>query len=240
MTAIKSYLWMTLQGDAGPLNANQKLYLERAYSSVDRLIKLVNDMLNISRIESGRLTVQMQKVDMNKIAQEVVEEVTPRAKELDINVVVQTNPALPPVIADSDKIKEVLFNLIGNSLKFTAKGGNVSISFVLKENYVETKVSDTGAGISVENISKLFQKFAMLSESYIANKTASGTGLGLYISRSIVELHKGKIWATSEGIGKGSQFYFTLKVFNENDFREFVSAQKINNPNDLGIVHTQL
>lgn len=240
MTAIKSYLWMTLQGQGGPLNDKQKLYIQRAYSSVDRLVKLVNDMLNISRIESGRMTVAMQKVDMNKIVQEVLDEVKPRALELSVNVVFEPVPTLAQVIADTDKIKEVLFNLIGNSLKFTPPGGKVTISLTQNGEYIETKVSDTGSGISPENISKLFQKFGMLPESYAANKTASGTGLGLYISRSIIEMHKGKIWAASEGVGKGSEFIFSLKVFNEEEFKKLNFAQKPNEKENLGIVHTQV
>ena len=240
MTAIKSYLWMTLQGDSGVLNEKQKLYIERAYSSVDRLIKLVNDMLNISRIESGRLTVEMQKVDMNKIVQEVIDEVNPRAAEIGVNVAIQPVPSLPLVLADTDKIKEVLFNLIGNSLKFTPAGGNITISFVQKDEYIETKVKDTGSGISPENISKLFQKFGMLPESYVVNQTASGTGLGLYICRSIIELHKGKIWAASEGQGKGSEFNFSLRVFSEEDFRKVDSSQKAETKESVEIIHTQI
>lgn len=240
MTAIKSYLWMTLQGDAGVLNDTQKLYLDRAYSSVDRMIKLVNDMLNISRIESGRVTVELQNVDIYKLTQDVVMEFQPRASELGVNIVISPVAQLPQVLADSDKIKEVLFNLIGNSLKFTPKSGTITISFSQNNGMVEIKVSDTGAGISPENISKLFQKFNMLPESYANNKSASGSGLGLYISRSIVELHRGKIWASSEGMGKGAQFIFTLKVFNESDLGHLSSDEKQQNKENVGLVHTQL
>jgi len=240
MTAIKSYLWMTLQGEAGALNDKQKLYLERAYSSVDRLIKLVNDMLNISRIESGRLTIEMQNVDLYKLAHEVIDEVHPRAVELGVNVVIPSASTLSPVLADPDKIKEVLFNLIGNSLKFTPTGGNITISFSQNGNMVETKISDTGAGISKENISKLFQKFNMLPDSYAVNQNASGTGLGLYICRSIIELHKGAIWVNSAGLGKGSEFTFSLKVFNENELAEFKVSPGEEIKESVGIVHTQL
>lgn len=162
MTAIKSYLWMTLQGDGGILNDKQKLYIERAYSSVDRLIKLVNDMLNISRIESGRLTIEMHKVDINKIVLEVIDEVHPRAVELGVNVIIQPANFLSPVIADSDKIKEVLFNLIGNSLKFTPAGGTITVSFTQKDDFIEIKVSDTSA--------KFFRKYCkVISEVWDAS-----------------------------------------------------------------------
>ncbi|HUQ85422.1 MAG TPA: GAF domain-containing sensor histidine kinase [Candidatus Limnocylindrales bacterium] len=240
MTAIKSYLWMTLQGDAGILNDTQKLYLDRAYSSVERLIKLVNDMLNISRIESGRITVELQKVDLYKITQEIVGEIQPRATELGVHVIVNSAAGLPEVLADADKIKEVLFNLIGNSLKFTPKNGNISISFFQNNDMIETSISDTGAGISKENIDKLFQKFSMLPDSYANNKSASGSGLGLYISRSIIELHKGKIWANSEGLGKGAQFCFSLKVFKGEDLSKDSEISNNDSENKVGIVHTKL
>lgn len=240
MTAVKSYLWMTLQGDVGVLNDTQKLYLNRAYSSVGRLIKLVNDMLNISRIESGRLTLEMKKVDLAQLVQEVVDEVGPRSEEFGVNVYVSPTTLNPEVIADSDKIKEVLFNLIGNSLKFTPKDGNITISFTQKDDFIETKVKDTGAGISKENLSKLFQKFSMLPDSYSNNKTASGTGLGLYVSKSIVELHKGRIWVESEGLGKGAEFIFSLKVFSDKAFSEFTAGQNQEKKENVGIVHTKV
>jgi signal transduction histidine kinase len=240
MTAIKSYLWLALKGDAGVLNETQKLYIDRAYVSTNRLIKLVNDMLNISRIESGRITIEVQKVDIYKLVQEIVDEVKPRAKELGINVVISPSPTLPPVLADPDKIKEVLINLIGNSLKFTPKDGSITVSFAENNGMVEVKVNDTGAGIESENIPKLFQKFSMIAESYSNNRNASGTGLGLYISRSIIELHHGKIWATSGGIGKGSQFIFTLKVFKDEDQMKIIENNKDDSPEPIGIVHSQI
>lgn len=239
MTAIKSYLWMTLQGDAGVLNDTQKLYLERSYNSVERLIKLVNDMLNISRIESGRVTVEMQKVNLSTLVQEVINDVMPRASEVGVRVVVSPFSDLPAVLADPDKIKEVLFNLIGNSLKFTPKDGTITISFNQNGEMIETQVTDTGAGISKENIAKLFQKFSMLPDSYTVNKNASGTGLGLYISRCIVELHHGKIWATSEGLGKGSQFSFSLKKFDNEDLKA-ITSQSPGQKEKIGIVHSKI
>ena len=127
MTAIKSYLWMALNDKGGPLNEKQRYYIERGYKSVDRLVRLVNDMLNISRIESGRITIVFQSVNLMTLTQEVIDEVLPRAGELGVSVNMQKNESLPPVMADPDKIKEVLFNLIGNSLKFTPRGGSITI-----------------------------------------------------------------------------------------------------------------
>lgn len=248
MTAIKSYLWMALNGKGGPISTKESYYLHRAYSSTDRLIKLVNDMLNISRIESGRMTYEMQRVDMVALVKEVFEEVTPRSQELGVFIKFdkkyKENPQfttlhdakighlkkklarvggietdgemLMPVLADPDKIKEVIFNLIGNSLKFTDTGGSITVSFVVKGRFVETIVTDTGVGMEKEDLDKLFRKFGLMQGSYQTTKKASiGTGLGLYICKLIVDTHGGTITASSEGVGKGSTFNFTLPIYNK-------------------------
>ena len=240
MTAIKSYLWMALEGKGGELNEKQRYYVERGYNSVDRLIRLVNDMLNISRIESGRITVEMKSVDIVALTQEVVDEVLPRAQELGITVTVQKPEALPPVLADTDKIKEVLFNLIGNSLKFTPKGGKITVSYTYANGVVETKVVDTGSGIEPEDIGKLFQKFGLLEGSYTTNQPAMGTGLGLYISRSIIEIHHGKIQAASEGRGKGSTFTFTLKEYDAADAQTVQPPTAGESKEKVELIHTQI
>lgn len=238
MTAIKSYLWMALEGRGGPISEKQKYYLQRAYNSVDRLIRLVSDMLNVSRIDSGRISLQLGIIDIQKIVQEVFDEVMPRIQELGINLVMAPAQALPQVLGDSDKVKEVLFNLIGNAMKFTSKGGTITVSFAQKENMIETTVTDTGTGIDPANISKLFQKFSMIADSYMANSSIQGTGLGLYISKSIVELHGGKIWATSEGHGKGTQFTFSLKVATEDDKKKIAEQPVDIQKPMIDIIHT--
>lgn len=235
MTSIKSYLWMALAGRGGELSEKQKYYLDRAYRSTDRLIKLVNDMLNISRIESGRITIDLQKVDIQILVTEVIEEVMPKAQELGIHLQLIPYPSLPSVLADGNKIKEVVINLIGNSLKFTPKDGIITASFeITSDEMIKVLVTDTGSGIPPEDMPKLFQKFSLLPGSYTVNKTATtGTGLGLYICKSIIELHNGKIWATSSGIGKGSVFAFTLPKFDETKILASYS-------DGVELVHTQL
>lgn len=241
MTAIKSYLWMALKDKGGPLNDKQRYYIERGYKSVDRLVRLVNDMLNISRIESGRITIVFQSVNLMTLTQEVIEEVLPRAGELGVSVNMQKNDSLPNVIADPDKIKEVLFNLIGNSLKFTPRGGSITVNYEQKDDYIVTKIADTGAGIEPDDMSKLFQKFGLIEGSYITNQTTvAGTGLGLYICRSIIELHHGTINAQSEGKGKGSVFTFTLKVFTEAELHSFNSAVLTQKKDNVELIHAEI
>jgi len=241
MTAIKSYLWMALNDKGGPLNEKQRFYIERGYNSVDRLVRLVNDMLNISRIESGRITIDLQAVNLISLTQEVIDEVLPHARELGVSLNIEKPDSLPSVLADPDKIKEVLFNLYGNSLKFTPRGGTITTSFIAHEGYVVTKVVDTGAGIDADDIGKLFQKFGLLPGSYITNQNASmGTGLGLYISRSIINLHKGEIHAASAGRGKGSTFTFTLRVFKDSDIQQTKDEASDSNNDKIGLIHAKL
>lgn len=217
MTAIKSYLWMALAGKGGELTDKQKYYLERAYLSTDRLIRLVNNMLNVSRIESGRIELELEKLDIGKLACDIVDEVRPRASELGIKVTCHPPKDLPEVLADPDKIKEVLMNLVGNSLKFTPKGGKVDINFSVKDGMVETSVSDTGKGIAKEDMPKLFKKFGLIEGTYATDQQDQGSGLGLYISWNIILLHHGVIKAESEGLGKGATFTFSLPIFKEED-----------------------
>lgn len=239
MTAIKSYLWMAIAGRGGNITDKQKYYLERAYISTDRLIKLVNDLLNVSRIESGRLSVDMQKVSLSQFAADVIAEVKPRADELGIKIVNETgNTPLPEVLADTDKIKEVMINLIGNALKFSKKGGEIKTWCERHDNFVRVFVSDQGEGIDPADLPKLFQKFGLVKGSYVTNQNAAqGTGLGLYISKSIIDLHGGEIKASSEGRGKGATFYFSLPVFTQEAFLE---AQKHKGTEGLGIIHSTI
>lgn len=213
LTAIKSYLWMALSGRGGEISEKQKFYLDRAYGSTTRLIKLVNDMLNVSRIESGRITIEPKEVDLIQLTNDVMAEVKLRADELGVNLKL-VDSAITHVLGDSDKIKEVLINLIGNSVKFTPKGGLITIFFEQKDGFVITHVNDNGVGLTQENIAKLFQKFALIKDSYATTKADTpGTGLGLYICKSIIELHGGKIWAESEGVGHGTTMSFSLKQY---------------------------
>ena len=217
MTIIKSYLWMILEKERAQLTDKQKLYLDRAYTSTERLINLVNDMLNVSRIESGRLTLDIKPIDIVELANTVYAEILPKAQELGINLVVdKPTESLPKVMADKERIEQVLINLIGNSLKFTPKGGKITIALSYKDNMVTVAISDTGKGISKEDMPKLFQKFGMIGNDYLRKQSTQGTGLGLYLSKSIIELHGGKIWVESEGEGEGAKFSFTLRTVEDN------------------------
>lgn len=211
MTAIRSYAWMALNKPDIVLSEKIKKYLNRTLVSTERLINLVNDMLNISRIESGRIEVLPKKFDLIKLAEDVMAEVEVKAKEKSLNLKVDKTQ-IPLVFADADKVHQVMLNLVGNSLKFTPHGGTIEISFFSDGQIVEVAVRDNGVGISEENITKLFEKFGRLENSYVMASTTGGTGLGLYISKNLIHLMGGKIWARSPGLNKGTAFMFTLPV----------------------------
>lgn len=216
MTIIKSYLWMMLdKKNVSGLSEKQRMYIDRAYTSTQRLINLVNDMLNVSRIESGRFTLSMQSLDLIELIGTVHSEMLPKAQEQKINLqFARSLQPLPKAQADPERVEQVLINLVGNSLKFTPENGTIriSIDYNPKAQQETVSVTDNGKGISAEGMPKLFQKFSMVGNNYLVKQNAQGTGLGLYLSKSIVELMGGKIWAESEGEGKGSKFSFTLKT----------------------------
>lgn len=211
MTAIRSYVWMALNRPDIPLSEKMKKYLSRTLISTERLINLVNDMLNVSRIESGRVEIKPAVFDIGVLAEDVMTEVGPKASEKIIHLQVKKD-MVPKVFADQDKVHQVLLNLIGNSLKFTPNDGLISVSFFTDGQVVEISVKDNGVGISKDDLGRLFKKFGRLDNSYVAAATSGGTGLGLYIARSLVELSGGKIWATSPGLGKGTTFSFSLPI----------------------------
>lgn len=240
MTVIKSYLWMVLSGQAGLLKSKQKVYLKRSFDSTNRLIKLVNDMLNISRIESSRMSMELDKVQMLNLTREVVEEFNSRSTKNGINIKIDAQSSLPLVIADSDKIKEVFFNLIGNSLKYTSKEGTITIDFLVDANFLTTRVIDNGSGMTEEMVGNLFQKFGLISGSFQTNQSinAKGTGLGLYICKQIITLHHGEIWGSSPGLNKGSTFAFTLPIYTPEKFKLY--SKQFQHTSNLGIIHSKI
>jgi len=208
LTAIKGYMSMVLAGDFGQVSEKQMEPLRDVSQSAERLIGLVNDLLDVSRIASGRLELHIQAVDLYKLVQDVIEEIRPKAEKKQVELVLD-NKVLGQVLvkADPDKLRQVVINLIDNAIKYTAKG-HVTISFSKNANMVRLAVKDSGIGISEEELPQLFHRFMRTREAQLVE--TEGTGLGLYVAKTIIEAQKGKIWAESEGLNKGSSFIFEL------------------------------
>lgn len=212
MTVIRSYAWMALHRSDVPLSKTMEKYIARILISTGRLIDLVNDMLNVSRIKSGRIEINPEPVDLLSLAKDIADELYySRLPEKKVEFVVLEKP-IPKVLADPEKLRQIFLNLVGNSLKFTPAGGKITFDFFTDGKVVETSISDSGVGMSKEDLSKLFSKFGRLDNSYTAAATSGGTGLGLYISKNLIELMHGKIWASSEGLNKGSTFTVSMPV----------------------------
>ncbi len=205
LTAIRGYLWMAMH--AKRRDENFKQYMDRAYISSERLIGLVNDTLDISRIESGRVQLNPEPTKLPALTKQVVEELTPKALENQQKLTIKAASRLPQVMCDPDKIHQVLTNLIGNALKFTPPGGSITIQFYSDKKHLVTAITDTGPGISPEDQKRLFQKFSRLAST----AGIPGTGLGLYLCQQFISLSKGKIWVDSQ-VGEGSTFFFSLPI----------------------------
>ena len=208
LTSVKGAVELVLGGTEGPLTDSQKELLAVVKNNSVRLINLISELLDLSKIESGKVEMDIKLTGVVSIIRTTIEEAGPLAVNKKIKLQMSGGiDKLPEVFVDANKIKQVLFNLIGNALKFTPEGGSITVSAEERENELLISVKDTGIGISKEHFDMVFEKFMQVDSS--STRAAGGTGLGLAIAKSIVEAHKGKIWLESEQ-GKGTTFYFTL------------------------------
>lgn len=208
MTAIKGYVYLLLK-QGGQLSEDARRRLQIVYDSSERMIRLIADLLDVSRIEAGRVQLNPEKLDLVKLAKAVGDELQPQILERRLALEVLGTEEKFMAWADKARIQQVLVNLIGNAIKFTLEGGKITVAYAAKDKEVVTTVTDTGVGIPQEDMAKLFTKFGRLDNVPVGAAPVAGTGLGLYISKKIVELSGGKIWVESE-VGKGSTFSFSL------------------------------
>jgi signal transduction histidine kinase len=210
LTAIKGAVDLLLREVPGPLNENQTHYLSRVRSNTQHLAGLINDLLDLAKIEEGKIELKEMRVSVGGLVHEIMETVKPIAAEKPVLLEVKVPEPSVLVWADRDKVTQVLMNLIGNAIKFTPPQGTVTVSASRDgTEWAQVSVNDNGPGISPDECQKIFQKFYQVSES--GGLKPKGTGLGLAISKALVELHGGRIWVESEQ-GRGSTFSFTLPV----------------------------
>jgi PAS domain S-box-containing protein len=211
MTSIKGYVEILLMGAAGTLNDSQMHFLQVVRSNTDRLSTLVNDLLDISRIEAGRVTLSQQPIEPQYIIRNSLDMITRRSSDegraMTVNVEIDTD--LPPAYGDRERVQQILDNLVQNAYQYTPDGGQIILRAQVVEDTIQFSVQDTGIGIPHENHPRIFERF-FRGENPLVLAT-SGTGLGLSIVKHLVEMHGGRIWFESPGVqGLGSTFLFTI------------------------------
>lgn len=207
LTSVSWYTEMLLSGDAGNFNKKQKEYLSEIYIGNRRMIDLVDDILNTSRIDMGTLLVEPKIISLPEITESVLDELAPLLKDKELEIKKDFEANLPKIKADPELIRIVLQNLLSNSMKYTPSGGSVAIGMKKHNSHILIEISDSGYGIPEKQKSRIFTK--MFRADNIRSKETDGTGLGLYIVRAIVKQHGGRVWFESEE-NKGTIFYVSL------------------------------
>ena len=208
MNAIIGYTKLMLDGLDGEMTAQQQTDLFRVAQAADNLLGLINGLLDLAKIEAGKMELNVEEVNITEVTDEALELVRPHADEKGLQVRALIPTGLPNVWADRARVRQVLANMLANAVKFTERG-TVSVGATAAEGWVTVSVSDTGVGISPEAQAYVFDEFRQADSS--TTRRYGGTGLGLAISKRLVTLHGGRIWVDSE-VGRGSSFHFTLPI----------------------------
>lgn len=210
LAAITGYLSMILEEHiGGEVNPKIKSYLENMFTSSKRLSLLIKDMLNVSRIESGRIHLVYTNARIEEIIEQAIAEINSKAKERNHKLIFHKPKTKMPVSwFDASRVTEVLINIIGNAIKYTDPGGKIEVALKNDNKFISVSIKDNGRGIPEDKKNALFQKFSQVD---ILKDEVKGTGLGMYISKKFVEIMHGKIWFDST-VGKGTTFYFTIPI----------------------------
>jgi two-component system sensor histidine kinase/response regulator len=208
MNAILGFSELLQDQTFGELNPKQARYIDNILNSGRHLLQLINDILDLSKIEAGRMELDARVFDAAVALNHVQNVVKPLAAKKQVTLVTEVDAPLPPITADEAKFKQILYNLLSNAIKFTMEGGRVTVSARWNSPWLELSVSDTGIGIEPGDQSRIFGEFEQVDSSYA--RQHQGTGLGLTLTRKLVEMHGGRIRVESEGKGKGSTFSFVI------------------------------
>ncbi|WP_340818679.1 response regulator [Methanolobus sp. WCC4] len=209
LNSVIGFSDLLLEGTFGSLNDKQKRYVGNISHSGKHLLSLINDILDLSKVEAGKMVLSIEEFDVGESLSEIRAIISPLAKKKDIGMVIELVPENIWIKADKGKFKQIIYNLLSNAIKFTDDGGSVGVSVTKKDDHILFNVTDTGIGISVEDQKKLFKAFTQIDSS--SCRIYEGTGLGLVLVKTFIELHGGKIWIESE-CGRGSSFLFELPL----------------------------
>jgi len=223
LATVKEFSEIIEDEIAGPVTDRQREYLAIVKANIGRISRIINDLLDMAKIEAGRLLLNKSLTEPEGLVEQVLQSLRPLAESKGVRLEANVAPGVPSMFADTDKITQVLTNLVSNAIKFTEGDGRVQVSVFEQSSDVEFSVADTGVGIAPEDLPKLFEKFHQLARP-APGGSPKGTGLGLAISKRLVELHGGHIRVTSE-LGRGSIFSFTLPKYEPDEvFREYVRS----------------
>ena len=209
LNAVIGFSEVLLERMFGEINDKQDEYLQDILSSGRHLLSLINDILDLAKIEAGRMELEVVDFHLPQAIDNAITLVRERAARRAITLAIEIDPRLGEIKGDERKVKQVLLNLLSNAIKFTPEGGHVGVQAGLSDDFAEVAVTDTGVGIAPEDHEAVFEEFRQVGTDYA--KKHEGTGLGLTLSRRFVELHGGKIWVKSQ-LGQGATFTFTLPV----------------------------
>lgn len=212
LSGVKWVLKLLLDGDMGPVTEDQKAMLKRGFDTNEKMIQLVNDLLNVSRIENGKFGYKLEKNDFNKLLKDLTENASLPAQARQIEVRLEKHAEIPEFFFDPEKLLIALQNLVDNAIKYTLPGGKVTIVTSQQGDYLQIKVSDTGVGIPKTELPKLFSKFFRAAN--VIHLQTDGSGLGLFIVKSIIVRHGGQIWVDSVE-GKGTTFTVLVPLIAE-------------------------
>jgi signal transduction histidine kinase len=210
LSAIKWVIKMILDGDAGELSIEQQELLNKGYLSNERVIKLVNDLLNVSRIEEGRFGFNFEIADFKEVLDIAISNVDSLVTKNHQELTIKIPPKLPKIYLDKERIIMVLQNLLSNAIKYTPEYGKIQVIVEADKQYLYAKVSDQGVGIPAVDQPKIFSKFFRAAN--VIKLETEGTGLGLFLVKNIIEKHQGQVSLKSEE-GKGTEVSFTLPVY---------------------------
>lgn len=206
LTSIKGYMEGLIDGVLSPEPGTY----QQVYREADRLQRLVNDLQELSRVEAGAYELNRSPLQITKLIEQTAARLRPQFEEKGVNLELEIPTTGPTVLADEDRIGQVLLNLTGNALQYTPSGGTVTISVENQTSELLVTISDTGIGIATEHLPHLFTRFYRVDKS--RSRAGGGSGIGLTIVKHLVEAHGGRVWAESKGTGQGSLFGFSLPV----------------------------
>ena len=211
LTAVKGYLEGVMDG---VLPASPETF-QQIHAEIDRLQRLVNDLQELSRVESGAVQLELALTSPAGLIEKIESNFGNQFSEKDIQLLADVEPGIPNILVDSDRIIQVLTNLVGNALQYSSCGGGVNLSVHQDKSEIVFSVKDTGIGISAEQLPYIFNRFYRTDKS--RNRASGGSGIGLTIAKALIQAHHGRIWAESKGEGRGSTFSFSIPLHSDSE-----------------------